>query len=98
MQENLGLRLKIDELQEEKMQLKGNLKIHKDTIQKLTASISQNALLKSSSSGLPNHVDYLIDSIREYNDGQMQASDKFKEAIGNEQTKKRNVSIKDKIV
>ena len=31
-QESQGLRLKIDELQEEKMQLKGNLKIHKDTI------------------------------------------------------------------
>ena len=30
--ENSGLRLKVDELQEEKMQLKGNLKIQKDTI------------------------------------------------------------------
>jgi hypothetical protein len=30
--ENAGLRLKIDELQEEKMQLKGNLKIQKETI------------------------------------------------------------------
>jgi hypothetical protein len=32
MEENKGLRFKIDELQEEKMQLKDNLKVNKETI------------------------------------------------------------------
>lgn len=40
IEEIKGLRYKIDELQEEKMQLKNNLIVNKETIQKLTDIIS----------------------------------------------------------
>ena len=52
MEENKGLRFKIDELQEDKMQLKENLKVNKETIQKLTDIIT----LQQRSFQTPNEI------------------------------------------
>ena len=98
-EENRGLRAKIDEVWEEKTQLKNNLKIQKDTIQKLMDQL--NRLKQQSLGGNGAAQPWLLKETNAYEDGELGAVDPQLAGAAEPKARegqKRNVSIKDKIV